>query len=57
MKTALVEKYLCEAMTVDKAKKELSFLRKSERMKKITDAGKRRKEQLEDYLYSKGIFD
>jgi len=51
----LIEKYIGE--NIDKAKKELAFLKKSEKMKKITDAGKKRKEKLEDYLVSKGIFD
>lgn len=54
----LIEKYISENKSkILKAKKELAFLKKSEKLKKITDLGKRRKEKIEDYLFSQGIFD
>lgn len=60
MPDRIIEKYLSPDViyeNVEKVKKELTFLRKSEKMGKITDAGRKRKEKLEDYLFSKNIFD
>lgn len=56
----IVEKiniYLEEEQDIKKVKKELAFLRQSEKNKKITERGKKRKEHLENFLFSKGIFD
>lgn len=42
---------------IKKAKGELELLKKSEKLGKLTDLGKRRKEAIIDFLYSRGIFD
>jgi ribosomal protein L29 len=54
----LINKYLNENdQKIAQAKKELAYLRKSEKMGKLTDQGKRKIERIENYLFSKGIFD
>jgi hypothetical protein len=53
-------KYLTEDSEnnkIKKAKRELELLKKSEKLGKLTDLGKRRKEVIIDFLYSRGIFD
>lgn len=56
----LIGKYLKVDLIVEnvnRAKQELAFLKKSERLGKITDAGRRKKEKLEGYLISKGVYE
>lgn len=56
MRNILVEKYLGENK-IKKAKEELADLKKFEKMGKLTLAGQKRKEKIEDFLFSQGIFD
>lgn len=57
----LIEKYLEGhkdlSENIEKAKKELAFLKKTEKQGKLTKQGERKMEQILNYLHMKGIFD
>lgn len=56
MESDLIEKYLNEGI-IEKAKKELTSLKRSEKQGKLTKMGERRIEKIIDYLHRQGIFD
>jgi DNA-binding transcriptional LysR family regulator len=53
----LIDKYLNENKKIEKAKKELKFLRQSRKMGKLTKEGQRRLDHLQDMLAKLGVFD